>query len=124
MTAYSIHGRISDWVATELEAESTISGEEFGYGITMAPAQSPRGESIVWIILVTLRSPYLGQDAIGCTGKHSANIPSEAAVRQLVRNSAAKLRENFEALKRAGFPKGNGSSKDGLPEGLKGLRLG
>jgi hypothetical protein len=107
------------WVATELEAESTVSGEEFGYGITMAPVQSQRGEAIVWVILVTLRSPYLGQDAIGCTGKLPANAPAESAVRQQVRNSAAKLRENFEALKRAGFPKGNGSSKDGLPEALR-----
>jgi hypothetical protein len=122
MTAFSIHGRIADWVATELETESVVSGEEFGYGITMAVVQSPRGEAIVWVILVTLRSPYLGQDAIGCTGKLQANAPAESAVRQSARSSAAKLRENFEALKRAGFPKGNG--RGALPPGLAGKRLG
>jgi hypothetical protein len=122
MTAFSIHGRIADWVATELETESLVSGEEFGYEITMGAVQSPRGEAIVWVILVTLRSPYLGQDAIGCTGRLQANAPAESAVRQQVRNSAAKLRENFEAIKAAGFPKSNGRA--GLPPGLAGKRLG
>jgi hypothetical protein len=122
MTAYSIHGRISDWVATELEAGSTVSGEEFGYHVLMTATQSPRGEIVTWTTLVTLRSPYLGQDAIGCTSRFQANTPAEAAVRQAVRNSAAKLRENFEALKRAGFEKGNGHKGAGFPV-LKGLNL-
>jgi hypothetical protein len=124
MTAFSIHGRIADWVATELEAGSIVSGEEFGYEITMVPAQTPRGELIAWVILVTLRSPYLGQDAIGCTGQVRANAPAESAVRQIVRNSVAKLRENFGAIKAAGFPKSNGHNQAGLPPGLAGKRLG
>lgn len=124
MTAFSIPGRISEWAADELEAGSTVSGEELGHSVTMAIVPSPRGEAIVWVILVTLRSPYLGQDAIGCTGKIQANAPAESAVRESVRSSAAKLRENFEALKRDGFAKGNGHSKAGLPPGLTGKRLG
>jgi len=108
MTVFSIEDRITAWVDDELDTASKISGEEFGRHVTMGAMQTPQGDAILWVILVTLRSPLLGQDAIGSTSKLQANIPPETAVRAGVKRSIEGLRKAYRMQE----------SADGLPQGL------
>lgn len=123
MTYFSIHDRISEWVTDELAQADPMGADDWGHHITMAAVQTPQGDAIVWMILVTLRSPYLGQDALGSVSKLAANIPPETAVRAAVKRSVEGLRKAFDIKKREGYAPGNGHSTNKLPPGLKGLKL-
>ena len=123
MTAFSVHDRITEWVDDELGQADPMDADEWGHHVTMAAVQTPNGDAIVWMILITLRSPYLGQDALGSVSKLAANIPPEPAVRMSVKRAVENLRKAFGMQKDAGFAPGNGHSKNELPPGLKGLKL-
>jgi hypothetical protein len=123
VTVFSVHDRISGWVADELALADPMDADEFGHHVTMAAVQTPNGDAIVWMILITLRSPYLGQDALGSVAKLPANIPPEPAVRMAVKRNVEGLRKAFGIKKAEGFPEGNGHSKNELPPGLRGLKL-
>jgi hypothetical protein len=119
MTAFSVHGRISDWVADEIGQQTLVNGDEYGYHLTMALAQTPQGEAVVWIVQMTTRSPFLGEDSIGFNQKLPGNIPAEQAVRKAVRDMIEALRKRFGARKRSGF-QGNGHEAGAVPPGLLG----
>lgn len=123
MTAFSIHDRITGWVDDQLAKEDPLDGDEWGRHVTMAVMGTQNGDAIVWVILITLRGPYLGQDVIGSTSKLPANIPPEAAVRTSVTRAVENLRKAFEIKKREGFAPGNGHDQAGLPPGLMGRKL-
>lgn len=123
MTVFSIEARITGWVDDELSKASKLSGEEFGRHLSMAAAmRQGGGDQIIWILLITLRSPYLGQDPIGCNAKLGANFPDEAAVRLAVGQCVSALRMEYQKREAAGLAKGSGG-KMGLPPGLQGSRL-
>lgn len=123
MAVFSIHERITGWVTDQLEKEDPLGGDEFGQHVTMGAMQTPKGDAILWVILITVHAPYLGQDAIGSTTKIQANIPPEQAVRAGVKRSVEGLRKAFEIQQKAGFPQVNGHSQAGLPPGLMGRKL-
>ncbi len=123
MTAFSVHDRITGWVADELAQADPLNADEWGQHVTMAMMQTPNGDAILWVILLTLRSPWLGHDAIGSTSKLPGNIPQETAVRTAVKRAVENLRKAYGIQKGAGFPQGNGHGKNELPPGLKGLKL-
>jgi hypothetical protein len=123
MAAFSIHDRIAGWVDDQLAKEDPLDGDEFGRHVTMLVAQTPQGDAILWVILITLRSPFLGEDVIGNTAKLQANIPPEPAVRTCVTRAVENLRKAFEIRKSQGFAPGNGHDQAGLPPGLMGKRL-
>ena len=123
MAAFSVHDRIAGWVADELAQADPMDADEFGHHVTMAAMQTPQGDAIVWMILVTLRSPYLGQDALGSVSKLPANIPPEPAVRMAVKRNVEGLRKAFGIKKAEGYAPGNGHDQTGLPPGLRGLKL-
>jgi hypothetical protein len=122
MTVSSIHDRITGWIDDQLEQEDPLGADEWGRHVTMAAMQTSQGDAIVWIILLTLRSPWLGQDALGSMTKLQGNIPPEPAVRMGVKRGVEGLRKAFEIKKREGVPAGNGHGQE-LPPGLKGMRL-
>jgi hypothetical protein len=124
VTAFSIHDRITGWVDDQLAKEDPLDGDEWGRHVTMAAMSTQQGDAIVWIILVTLRGPFLGEDVIGSTSKLQANIPPEPAVRTSVTRAVENLRKAFELRKRQGFAPGNGHNQAGLPPGLTGKRPG
>jgi hypothetical protein len=124
VTAFSILDRITGWVDDQLAKEDPLGADEWGRHVTMAIMPTQQGDAILWVILVTLRGPFLGQDVIGNTSKLAANIPPEVAVRTSVTRAVENLRKAFEAHKRAGFTPGNGHNQAGLPPGLSGKRLG
>lgn len=103
MAVFSIEALINSWVNDELEHASKISGEDFGRYVTMMLLQTPQGDAIIWVILATLRSPYLGRPPIGSRSTIQANIPDEQAVRKAVRTSIESLRREFERQKAEGF---------------------
>lgn len=123
MAAFSVHDRISGWVADELALADPMDADEWGHHVTMAAMQTPQGDAIVWMILVTLRSPYLGQDALGSVSKLPANIPPEPAVRMAVKRGVEGLRTAFRIKKDEGYAAGSGHSANELPPGLRGLKL-
>ena len=118
-----IADRIAGWVDDQLAKEDPLGGYEWGRHVEMAVAQTPQGDAIVWVILITLRGPFLGQDALGSTLKlAAANIPPEPAVRTAVTRATEGLRKAFDLRKSEGFPDGNGHGQ-ALPPGLRGLKL-
>jgi hypothetical protein len=123
MALFSIHDRITGWVTDQLAQEDPLDGDEWGHHVTMGAMQAPQGDAVLWIILITLRGPYLGQDVIGSMSKLAANIPPEAAVRTSVTRAVENLRKAFEIKKREGFTPGNGHKQAGLPPGLMGRKL-
>lgn len=124
MTAFSIHDRIAGWVDDQITKEDPLGADEWGRHITMAMMPTERGEAIIWVILITLRSPVLGEDALGGTAKVAGNIPPETALRGVVSKTMENLRKARDAKKTEGLQLSNGHSPNGLPPGLKGLRLG
>lgn len=123
MSVFSIHDRIAGWVDDQLAKEDPLGADEWGRQITMAVMATPQGDAIIWVILITLRSPYLGQDALGSVTKAAANIPQEAALRKGVTSAVENLRKAFALRKSQGFAPGNGHSQQGLPPGLTGKRF-
>lgn len=124
MTAFSIAGRIEGWIDDQIAKEDPLDADEFGRHVTMAVMPTPNGDAILWVILITIRSPFLGEDAIGSTSKLQANIPPEAAVRTSVTRAVENLRKAFQIRKSQGFAPGNGHDQAGLPPGLMGRKLG
>jgi hypothetical protein len=123
MAAFGIHDRITGWVDDQLAKEDPLGADEWGRHVTMAAVQTPQGDAIMWIILITLRGPFLGEDVIGSTSKLQANIPPEPAVRTSVTRAVENLRKAFEVRKGQGFAPGNGHGQAGLPPGLMGRKL-
>lgn len=124
MSIFSISDRITGWITDQLAKEDPLNADEWGHHLTMAAIKTERGDAIVWVLLVTIRGPFLGQDAIGSTIKFQANIPQETAVRTAVTQAAENLRKAFQVSKSHGLPKGNGHDQAGLPPGLLGRKLG
>ena len=121
MTSFSIAAQVESWVDATIAAETTVSGDEYGRHVQMAAVQTPQGDAIVWLILLTTRSPLLGQPPLGATIKLPGNVPSEAEVGREVRDAIAALRKDFDARKRPeAATNGHGPA---LPPGLKGLKL-
>jgi len=118
MTVYDISRHVGEWVTDELGQASALSGEEFGYRVTMGVMPTPQGDAILWIVLVTLRSPYLGADHLGTTTKVQANVPNETVVRNGIKAAVEGLRKAYKAREAEGFPQGNGHNQAGLPPGL------
>jgi hypothetical protein len=121
MAAYSISERVTGWLADALAKETALSGEEFGYEVTALFQPTPQGNVVAWFLLMTLRSPLLGQDALGASTVVTANMPAEAGVREFATTSAELLRKSFDDVKARTFAKGNGHSD--LPAGLRGKLL-
>lgn len=90
---------VRGWVAAVISAQRF--GQDFGYALTWGPAQTPGGLMISWTILVTLRSPLLGQPPIGHVVQLvSPSALTEAAVTQAVSGAITALRAAHEQAKR------------------------
>jgi hypothetical protein len=122
VSVFAVHDRIAGWVDDQLAKEDPLGADEWGRHVSMAMVATPNGDAIVWVILITIRAPFLGLDAIGNTAKLAANIPAETAVRSHVTRQMETLRKEFARRKGDGFPQGNGHGT-GLPPGLLGRRV-
>lgn len=89
---FDIETRIKGWMADQAAKEDPLGADELGYHTTMVIVQGPKGTTIMWFFLMTIRAPFLGQQPIGANGNITANIPPEAAVRQMVTSLVSALR--------------------------------
>jgi hypothetical protein len=121
VNAYSICDRITRWVDDQIDKEDPLGADEWGRHVTMALAQTPNGDAVIWCVLITIRAPFLGLDAIGSTFKIAANVPAEAMVRANVTQATGDLRKEFTRRRGDGFPPPDGRHhQNGLPPGLAG----
>jgi hypothetical protein len=117
MSTFSIHDRIAGWVDDQIAKEDPLNGDEWGRQVSMVIAPTPNGDAIIWVILLTLRAPFLGLDAIGTTFKIPANVPAETAVRANTAKAVENLRREFTRRRGDGLPPANGH-RQALPPGL------
>jgi hypothetical protein len=104
---YDIAERIRTAIAAAIR--ECAPAEEFGYALTMGAMGTPQGQDVIaWILLITCRSPLLGQPDLGCTSKFAGNTVSDADVTRAVTGSVKALREQFGTILREGVSGGNG----------------
>lgn len=110
MESFDIRADISRRVAAAIEAEHGLGVEKFGHSVAMAVMLNPQGQDqIIWLILITCRSPLLGQPDIGSTSKFQGNTVQDTLLLPAVRKSVTLLREEFQRVLAAGIapPKGH-----------------
>lgn len=77
------------WLRAEIDAQ--CFGEEFGFDV--APQVLPDGSGMAYMVLITMRSPLLGQPPL----MHMAGVPASRLtaeiVRQVVTGALRALRE-------------------------------
>jgi hypothetical protein len=116
MKSYDIREDISRRVGEAIEAEKGLGVEAFGYSVSMLLAQVNGKDAIIWAVLITCRSPLLGQPDIGTTSKLQGNAVQDALIVAEVRKSIALLRAEFQRKLAAGVTPSNGH----VPGAVKG----
>lgn len=96
MAPFSIRDRIAGWVSDEIASHPAAVSGEWGYEVAMTASKAIGGDSIGWVILVTLRSPLIGKDALGASTHAMVNVPSESAVRTAVDQAVSALRAKYD----------------------------
>lgn len=119
MKCYDIREDISRRVAEAIEAEPGLGVEKFGYSVSMLLGQGGGKDVTIWMIVISCRSPLLGQPDIGITSKFQGNTIQDAPLIAAVKKSIAVLREEFQRKLAAG-PVPPSSA---LPAGLHDRRL-
>jgi hypothetical protein len=104
MTAVDISAEVTGWAVAEVGKQ--CFGEDYGVAVTlqMAPAQVPGGGVTVqplWMLLLTGRSPLLGEGPIFQMHPVAAARPTEAEVKTAVTGALRQIRE-YAASKLAG----------------------
>ena len=101
--ADDIHAQVCTWIASEID--KTGLGETYGYAVTWdrVAVQGPQGQVIIpaWHLLLTCRSPLLGQGDLFHLADLGVPRPVLATVRSAVAEGVGKLRD-LAASKLAG----------------------
>jgi hypothetical protein len=108
MQSFDIREDISRRVAGAIEAEKGLGVERYGYSVSMLLAQVNGKDATIWVILVTCRSPLLGQPEIGTTSKFQGSTVKDADITGAVRKSVELLRAEFQRVLSAGVVPSNG----------------
>jgi hypothetical protein len=120
MTSWAISDVAAEWIKDVLEEETRISGEQFRYSLSMGLMPTPKGDAVIWALLVTLPAPLLGGHDLAVTTKFQGSAPSESWVRKSVKDSVVLLRNAFRKTMAEATGQSNGSA---LPPGLRGMKL-
>ncbi len=118
MKSFDIREDIARRVADAIEAEKGLGVETFGYSVSMLLAQVNGKDAIIWAVLITCRSPLLGQRDIGTTAKLRGNAVQDALLVAEVRKSITLLREEFQRILAAGAAPSNGHVPGALQKRL------
>jgi hypothetical protein len=112
MAATDIQAEVSMWVADEVRQQCFT--EDFGWSVTWAPApvQTPAGVVIVpgWHLVLTTKSPLLGEGDLFHLAQLGAPRPAESFVR-------AEVGKGMTALRGLAKSKLNGHARVALPRG-------
>jgi hypothetical protein len=104
---YDIAAQIRAKVAEAIR--ECAPAETYGYSLTMGVMSAPNGQdTVIWVLLLTCRSPLLGHPDLGATAKFPGNTVSDAEIARAVNGLVAALREQFATVLREGMSGGNG----------------
>jgi hypothetical protein len=117
MTVYSISDRMAGWITDQIGKEDPLDGDEWGYGLSLDTVQTPAGNTAAWVILVSLRAPFLGRPPIAASMKLTG-MPPEPLIRQVVKKLVSDLRQAFEQQK-TGMVNAPALNLPGLPGAMK-----
>jgi hypothetical protein len=118
VTTFRIQERIEEWMADQLGKEDPLNGDDWGYAAALMLTDTDNGPKHTWRLMVTLRSPFLGQPPIPASIGLIAEMPPEQAVRHFAAKMVADLRAEFERRKR-GMANAPGLNLPGLPGAMK-----
>lgn len=104
--------------ATALTAiDKACMGEDFGFDATVSLAQSPTGVVPVYTVVLTKRSPLLGQGPL----VHVTTIPSPQPTDQQVEHAVTEAMKGLRELSTKLLTDGQ---QPGAPKVLDALRIG
>jgi len=112
-------------MADAIAKEDPLGGDDWGYcaSLQVALQQTPQGTGAVpqWAVMVSLRSPFLGQPPLCATMLLSGagGVPAEQLVTTVTAKMVSDLRQAI-AQQKTGMVKAPGLGLPGLPAGLKG----
>lgn len=90
------------WLRTEIELQ--CFGEEFGFDV--APQVLPSGDGMVYVVVLTTRSPLLGQSPL----MHVAGVPASRLTPELVKHVVTSGLRALRQLSVQTMAAGNGSA--------------
>lgn len=82
-------------------------GEDFGIGVNWGIVPTPNGAQVVFTLLLTMRSPLLGQGPLFAAGQIPSPHPAQDEVETCVGECARQLRELSSRM----LPHRNGNAK-------------
>lgn len=118
MESFDIREDISRRVGEAIEAEKGLGVETFGYSVSMLLAQAGGKDVVIWAVLVSCRSPLLGQPDIGSTSKFQGSNIKDADITAAVRKAVTLLREEFQRILAEGVTPSNGHVPGALQKRL------
>jgi hypothetical protein len=105
MAALDITAQVKAWAVTAVSAQAF--GEDFGVDAAWAVVPAPAGAQVLFTLLVTMRSPLLGQGPLFCLSQLATPQPTQDQVEQAVAEQLRQLRE----LSRSVLAQGNGTAE-------------
>jgi hypothetical protein len=91
VTATDVSAQVRTWALAE--ATRQCFGEDFGIDIVLNAAQTPSGVQVGYLIVVSCRSPLLGQGPLFSLALLPTPQPTEQQITTLVRDRMRDLRE-------------------------------
>jgi hypothetical protein len=91
MSASDISEELRAWMRAEIDAQ--CFGEDFGFDVIPQATITPQGEAVaLYVLIVTMRSPLLGQPPLLHVAGISSPRPARDDVRQVVTAALQGLR--------------------------------
>lgn len=91
MTITDIPCVVGHWAVAA--ADKVAFGEDFGVGVNWAPVPTRQGPQVVFMVLLTMRSPLLGQGPLFALGQIASPQPTQEQVEGCVGELARQIRE-------------------------------
>jgi hypothetical protein len=92
MSASDISEELRAWVRAEIDAQ--CFGEDFGFDVIPQAAVTEQGPAVQYVIIVTMRSPLLGQPPL----LHVAGVQAPRPARDDIRQVATAALQGLRAV--------------------------
>jgi hypothetical protein len=102
MSPIDLSVEVRTHVAEAIESLA-LDPESYGYSISWSPVQHQGQTGLGWLILITCRSPLLGQPPLGeLSTLLSQSVPSKSDIRGAVNTALTNLRNHAAKITRVG----------------------
>jgi len=102
MSPVDLSVEVRTHVAEAIEALA-LDPESYGYSISWSPVQHQGQTGLGWLILITCRSPLLGQPPLGeLSTLLSPSVPSKSDIRGAVNTALTNLRNHSAKITKLG----------------------